>query len=139
MDHLTQEEFNLLPVSPKKLIYLEHISSCPVCSLKLSEILSGQKLHAPHYLKPMILLRSERLKQKKQDFSRYCMKVTIAVAASLAVVFLSDASLGFISRPAYSEAAARENTLSHKIYHGTSFVHEKILRFTDSLLDQETP
>ena len=140
MEHLTQEELRNLPVSPKKLILLEHISSCSVCSLRLSEILSKQELiPAPHYMKQALLLKKERLKQKKQEFSRYCIKVSVAVAASLAAVFLSDASLGFISRPAALETASLEKTLSRKLYYGSNSIHETILRFTDTLLGQETP
>lgn len=140
-EHLTKEELISLDTSPNKLILLEHIGSCPLCSGRLAQTLLGQDMiSAPHYLKQNILAKGRQLKQKKKEFHIYCMKIGFAVAASLAVILLSDAAdISFMEiRPqkTYMEQTTQRQDISdihQRIYRSTDKLNQKIINFTDSL------
>lgn len=140
--HLTKEELASLSSSPDKIRLLTHIASCPICSRRLSEALSAQEqLPAPHYMKRNILGKARRMEQKKREFHTYCMKVGLAVAASLAIVLLSSAT--DLTAPVkrlpntYTQQKVPQETpdLSMKIYRSTNKINQKIVDFTDSLFN----
>ncbi len=138
--HFTAEELASVDTMEDRMLMLKHIASCPLCSERLSETFPAQKqIRAPHYLKRSILAKARRMEQKKREFHAYCMKIGLAVAASLAVVLLSGATESFVPPKhlqkidAQSEIPREKPDISIKIYRGTDKINQKIIDFTDSL------
>ena len=88
--HLKDSELATLDTNKNQQALLKHIRDCPFCSKRLAQILQKDILPAPHYLKQNILAKKQYLKRKKQEFTVYCIKIGLAVAACLAIIFLSN-------------------------------------------------
>lgn len=142
--HVTDFELAELYTIENRLPLLEHIANCSICSERLAKSLSEQDiLPAPHYLKQKILAKKQYQKQKKKEFTAYCVKIGLAVAASLAVILLSDTTESFSSlnlREQKTEMASikfsakTKKNLSQEIYDGTDIINKKIITFTDNLV-----
>lgn len=142
--HLKDSELAEIYTMDNQLALMEHIKDCPFCSERLVKSLSASAktmVHAPHYLKQKILVKKQYMKQKKQEFTIYCIKISLAVAASLAIIFLSDITESFSSfdlrpseiRTVPETAPKPKRDLSLEIYRGTDVINQKIINFTDSL------
>lgn len=139
--HLTDSELANIDNAKNSFALLEHIRACPFCSERLAQSLLRNTIPSPHYLKQKILAKKQYQKQKKQEFTVYCVKVCFAVAASLAIIFLSDTTKDFSSqelwqsktRIAQETASKQTQNISQDIYRKTDIINQKIINFTDSL------
>ncbi len=139
--HLKDSELATLDTNKNQQALLKHIRDCPFCSKRLAQILQKDILPAPHYLKQNILAKKQYLKRKKQEFTAYCIKIGLAVAACLAIIFLSNPTENFSSLERYPPKATTipetiekpKRDLSQDIYRGTTIINQKIIDFTDNL------
>lgn len=139
--HLKDSELATLDTNKNRQALLKHIRDCPFCSKRLVQILQKDIVPAPHYLKQSILAKKQYLKQKKQEFTVYCIKIGFSVAACLAIIFLSNTTENFSSLERYPPKTTTipeimekpKRDLSQDIYRGTTIINQKIIDFTDNL------
>lgn len=136
-NHLTKEAmkaFYLNKLSELELLrFAEHISECQECSDNLGNVTCDEEIYLSHSFSEQLTENVEKKLQKnitykkKTHFYSYCIKVTVAVCASLAILYsgLFDNRISINMKSVYlrpvkidfiENVNLKINDLSKKIY-----------------------